>query len=153
MAARDTAGRKVRGTQSFVHTLSACWKRPSLTALEVLWRWVFGIPAAAAIVYEAMELVRHTPLNFAALKRITFLDPSGAAVTLSQAAAMLMGPVLHLALWLGPLLLIGWVLVSSFGRAAVLHRVDRRLHFRPGTLMVLQAMCSEPGESASTATP
>ena len=35
----------VRGTQSFVHTLSECWRRPSLTALEVVWRWAFGIPA------------------------------------------------------------------------------------------------------------
>ena len=34
----------IRGTQSFVHTLAACWKRPSLTALEVLWRWAFGDP-------------------------------------------------------------------------------------------------------------
>ena len=33
----------VRGTQSFVHVLATCWRRPSLTALEVAWRWAFGI--------------------------------------------------------------------------------------------------------------
>src|ERR1019366_10828360 len=50
----------VRGTQSFVHTLSACWKRPSLTALEVLWRWAFGAPAAALITYEFLRVLRET---------------------------------------------------------------------------------------------
>ena len=36
----------MRGTQSLVHTLGRCWRRPSLTGLEVLWRWVFGIAGA-----------------------------------------------------------------------------------------------------------
>ena len=46
---REAGGPVVRGTQSFVHTLSACWRRPSLTALEVLWRWAYGDPALVVI--------------------------------------------------------------------------------------------------------
>ena len=42
---------RVRGTQSFVHTLSECWRRPSLTALEVLWRWAYGVPALLVLRY------------------------------------------------------------------------------------------------------
>ena len=48
----------VRGTQSFVHTLSECWRRPSLTALEVLWRWAYGIPALLVLRYEAMRILQ-----------------------------------------------------------------------------------------------
>jgi hypothetical protein len=48
--------------------------------------------------------------------------------------------VLRVAEWLGPLLLVVWVMVSSLGRVAVLRRVDTRLQARPGTVMVLQAL-------------
>jgi hypothetical protein len=48
--------------------------------------------------------------------------------------------VLRVAEWLAPLLLVAWVVVSSFGRVAVLRRVDGNLQARPGTVMVLQAL-------------
>lgn len=130
----------VRGTQTFVYTLSACWKRPSLTVLEVLWRWVYGAPASAAVVYEGLRVVRETPVNLAALERVSILDPMGATATLAQTASVLMPPVLHVTEWLAPLLAMAWVLVSSLGRTAVLRRMDAELHARPGTLMVLQAL-------------
>lgn len=130
----------VRGTQSFVHTLTTCWKRPSLTALEVLWRWVFGAPAAALVAYEGLGVWRATPVDVAALRQMSVLDPMSAAATLMQATALLMPPTLRVAEWLVPLLLAGWIIVSSLGRVAVLRRVDARLHARPGTLMVLQAV-------------
>jgi hypothetical protein len=133
-------GAPVRGTQSFVHTMSACWRRPSLTALEVLWRWAFGVPALAAVMHEAMRVLRETPVNSAALERMSVLDPMAAAETLSQAAAALWPAVLHVAEWLGPALLAGWIVASGTGRGVVLHRVDARLHARPGTLMALQSV-------------
>jgi hypothetical protein len=120
--------------------LSACWKRPGLTALEVMWRWAFGAPAAALISYELLRVLRETRFDAGPLKRMSLLDPTGTAATLAQAAAVLMPPILRLAEWLGPLLLVAWVIVSSFGRGLVLRRVDPRLHARLGTLMVLQAV-------------
>ncbi len=53
----------MRGTQSFVHTLSECWRRPSLTALEVLWRWAYGIPVLLVLRYEGMKILQETPLT------------------------------------------------------------------------------------------
>jgi hypothetical protein len=129
----------VRGTQSFVQTLSACWHRPGLTALEVGWRWAFGAPAAALIAYEALRILHQTPVDFGALRQMSLLNPSDTAATLAQTAAVLMPPALHVAEWLGPLLLVAWVVVSSFGRGVVLHHVDTSLHARPVTLMMLQA--------------
>jgi len=130
----------VRGTQSFVYTMSACWRRPSLTALEVGWRWAYGVPAAALIVYEAMRVVGRVTLDTSALKRISVLDPMSSAETLAQAADALMPEVLRVAEWLAPLLLVVWVVVSSIGRTVVLRRVDGQLHARTGTLMALQAV-------------
>ncbi|HEY6414192.1 MAG TPA: hypothetical protein VIX42_10920 [Edaphobacter sp.] len=130
----------VRGTQSFVHTLSECWGRPSLTALEVLWRWAYGVPALLLLWHEAAKILNATPVDVAALRRMTIVDPMGAAETLVQTLAVLLPPVWQVAVWLVPLLLAGWVVVSSLGRTVVLRRADGRLHARPMTLMVLQAL-------------
>ncbi len=130
----------VRGTQSFVHTLSECWGRPSLTALEVLWRWLYGIPALLVLRYEAMRILSVTPVDMDALRRMTLADPISAAGTLAEAMAALLPSVWQVAVWLGPALVAGWVVVSSLGRTVVLRRADSRLHARPGTLMVLQAL-------------
>ncbi|MEO8735479.1 MAG: hypothetical protein ABI380_02970 [Edaphobacter sp.] len=130
----------VRGTQSFVHVLSQCWKRPSWTALEVLWRWVYGIPALLVLWYEAMRILKAVPLDVKALEAMSVLDPMASAKTLAEAIAVLTPPVMHVAVWLGPVMVIVWVLVSSVGRTVVLRRVDSRLHTRVGTLIVLQAV-------------
>jgi hypothetical protein len=130
----------VRGTQSFVHTLSECWRRPSLTALEVLWRWVYGIPALLVLWYEAAKILREAPVDFAALENMTILDPMGSATTLAKALKVLLPPVSRVALWLAPVMVVVWVVVSAVGRTMVLRRADGRLHRRVGTLIVLQAV-------------
>jgi hypothetical protein len=130
----------VRGTQSFVHTLSECWRRPSLTALEVLWRWAYGIPALLVLRYEGLKILQETSVDYAALRSMTVLDPMGAAGTVAKALMALLPPVLSVALWLAPLLVVVWVVVSSVGRTVVMRRVDGRLHARLGTLIVLQSM-------------
>jgi hypothetical protein len=134
----------VRGTQSFVRTLAACWRRPSLTALEVLWRWAYGVPALAAVGYEAMRVLRETRVDVGALERMSLFDPMGAAATLAEAGAVLLPPALRVAEWLGPVLLVAWVVASAVGRTVVLRRVSTlfgmRLHARVGALMVLQAV-------------
>jgi hypothetical protein len=130
----------VRGTQSFVHTLSECWRRPSLTALEVLWRWAYGIPALLVLWYEGSKILQETPMDFAALRSMTVLDPMGAAGTLAKAMEALLPAVLRVALWLAPVMVVVWVVVSSVGRTVVLRRVDGQLHRQLGTLIVLQAV-------------
>lgn len=130
----------VRGTQSFVHTMSACWVRPSLTGLEVAWRWAFGAPAAALVVYEALRVLGATQVDIGALRRMSVLDPMQVATTLTETANKLLPGAVHVAKWLVPLLLLAWVIVSSIGRTIVLRRVDPQLHARRVTLMALQAV-------------
>jgi hypothetical protein len=134
------AGGTVRGTQSFVHTLSECWRRPSLTALEVLWRWAYGIPVLLVLRYEALRILRETPVDIAALRNMTVLDPMASAATLAKAMQVLVPAALRVALWLAPVMVVAWVVMSAVGRTMVLRRVDGRLHSQIGTLIVLQAV-------------
>ncbi|HWZ52970.1 MAG TPA: hypothetical protein VNW54_16055 [Granulicella sp.] len=143
----------VRGTQSFVHTLSACWQRPGLTGLEVLWRWAYGVPALWVIGSRLKAiLAAHTQGTFElsrlGLDRALLADPVGALTAdpmgvvgkVTQAVAVLLPDVVRVAVWLAPVLLVAWVVVSAVGRTSVMRRVDARLSSRPGTLMLLQAI-------------
>ena len=130
----------VRGTQSFVHVLSEGWKHPSWTVLEVLWRWVYGIPALLVLWGEVTRILKIVPLDMAALRGMSVLDPMGSAKTLTDATVLLLPPVMQVLAWLGPVMVLVWVLVSALGRTVVLRRVDSTLHARVGTLIVLQAV-------------
>jgi len=130
----------VRATQSFVHVLSECWSRPSLTLLEVAWRWIYGIPALLLLWKLGSQLIASVPLNVAALEKMTVTQPLRAAETLAEAMVVLLPPVTRLAIWLVPLLLVVWVVWSSLGRTMVLRKIDSSLYARPWTLMVLQAI-------------
>jgi hypothetical protein len=136
----SSADGSVRGTQSFVRTLSECWSRPSLTAFEVLWRWLYGIPALVVLWIACRKILAETDVNVAALKAMTVTDPLHTSQTLAEAMAALLPPVSRVAVWLVPLLLGVWVVWSSIGRTFVLRRADSKLHARTGTMMVLQAI-------------
>src|SRR5579862_6800452 len=127
----------VRGTQSLVHTLGRCWRRPSLTGLEVLWRWVFGLPALWLMYVQVRRiLLAHTDgtmdLTRLGLDRKLMADPVGAmaadpmgvSAKIGDAVGVLLPDILHAALWVVPMLLVVWVTVSSVGRTAVLRRMD-----------------------------
>jgi hypothetical protein len=134
----SAADGSVRGTQSFVRTLSECWSRPSLTVLEILWRWTYGIPALLLLWHVGKRVLSGTSLDIPALQAMTVTKPLDAAQTLATAVAVLLPPVSREAVWLVPLLLLAWVIWSSAGRTLVLRRADGALHRRVGTMMVLQ---------------
>jgi hypothetical protein len=90
--------------------------------------------------YEALRILAQTPLDYSALKNMTVLDPMAAAAAMAKAMTALLPEVLRVALWLGPVLVVVWVVVSSVGRTVVLRRVDGALYARLGTLIVLQAL-------------
>jgi hypothetical protein len=132
----------VRGTQSFVHILRDCWRRPSLLALEVLWRWAFGIPFAALVVWEGWHIYAGTASQLAGtgMNDVSLLDPTRAAVIAADVYAILAPPVFHALLWLLPVGLVGWAAASGIGRSAVLRRYDPSLPRRWGALTILQLL-------------
>ncbi len=127
----------VRGTQSLVHVCLACWKRPSLLGWELLWRWAFGIPAAAILYFEATRIVAPVAVSLSGLSPT---DPEQAGLQLAAAAAALEPHVARTALWLGPLLAVAWAITSGLGRTAVLRRLDPGLRPVPLTLICLQLL-------------
>jgi hypothetical protein len=90
--------------------------------------------------YEALRILRETPVDIAALRNMTVLDPMGSAATLAKAMQVLVPAALRVALWLAPVMVVAWVVMSAVGRTMVLRRVDGRLHSQIGTLIVLQAV-------------
>jgi len=142
-----------RATQSFVGTLSGTWNRPSLTALEVAWRWSFGAPALVLVLYKVLQVLRTAtggtfdPARLGLDKVLLgdpvgalSADPMGAAAKFATAISLVLPGMEHFAVWLVPLLLVGWVVQSSVGRTTVLRRIDPAMHVRLGTVMVLQAI-------------
>lgn len=137
-----TAKATVRGTQSLVHTLAGCWSQPSLLALEVAWRWLFGAPALLLLYYEGARILAATAtrLEAAGIQQFSLLDPMRAAVVIADTFAILWPPVLHTVLWVLPLLAIGWSVVSGIGRNLVLRRYDPELPVKFLPLIVLQLL-------------
>lgn len=125
----------VRGTQSLLHICAACWKKPNLLGWELLWRWGFGLPAAAILCYHGIRIAGHVNLSGLSLS-----DPIEAGQQLALAAAAIKPEVVRVLGWLGPLLAVAWAIASGLGRSVVLERIDPRLRPAPFTLIVLQLL-------------
>jgi hypothetical protein len=142
MAVNGTVGKPVRSTQSFVHILGECWSRPSLVGLELLWRWLFGVPLLAVCVYEGLRIYAATSARLVAagIDQLSVMDPEHAAEITSDIYAILTPPIVRTAYWLIPVALLAWAIVSGIGRNAVLRRYDPSLPRRWATLSVLQLL-------------
>ena len=133
----------VRGTQSFVYVMQWCWRHPGVTALEVLWRWIYGSFALWLLWREGTAIVSgvtggRSDLASLGLEQVTITDPIGATARIATAFGLLLPSLQHVAAWVVPLLLAIWLVVSTLGRTAVLRRVDPAIRARPLTLGSLQ---------------
>ena len=52
----------LRGTQSLVGQMGWVIKRPALTAIEVGWRWVFGVPLLCVCWKQWLQVLAAYPL-------------------------------------------------------------------------------------------
>ena len=123
-----------------MHICADCWKRPNLLRWELLWRWGFGIPVAALLYQQGRTIAAAVALNPESLSNFSLSDPMGTGQQLTAAAAALAPLLLRTALWLGPLLMVVWAIVSGLGRSAVLLRLDSALRPAPLTLILLQLL-------------
>ena len=130
----------IRGTQSFLATIAECWKRPSLLGLELLWRWAFGIPAAAVLGWEAYRILSSVSLAGTGITHFSLIDTVAAAQILAATAHILLPPIRDVARWLLPALAVAWAVASGFGRSLVLRRYDPSLRFAPWLMVALQML-------------
>jgi hypothetical protein len=133
------ARERVRGTQSLVGQMGWVFARPSLTALEVLWRWVFGIPMLVVCYVEMQKIFALLPPDATGLTDFDIANPWMSSVKVAVAWDLYRPHVVELLRWLAPLAALAWVVVSGIGRNLVLKRMEQRLPLRPMAMMVLQA--------------
>jgi hypothetical protein len=113
----------LRGTQSLVGQMGWVFARPVLTALEVLWRWSFGIPFVIAALFEAIKILGELSPGAAGLSNFDAQNPWVAAAQLSNAWALYQLRVTAVVHWLLPLAALAWVVASGLGRSLVLKRI------------------------------
>ena len=133
-----------RVTQGFVGNLTWAWRHPSLSFMEIAWRWLFGAPALWLMWSVGQRVLATVPWQMTGVQRVSanqlLTDPMRAALAFSQFAALVLPELAAPARWLIPLLLVGWVLVSSIGRTLMLRRMDHELRPRMGTMLLLQTI-------------
>jgi hypothetical protein len=128
-----------RATQKLVDQMGWVFRRPSLTALEIAWRWVFGLPFLFVCWQQGMKILTALPPDATGLNDLDKQNPWVAAVQLADVWEHYQPPVAHLLQWLVPAAAVAWAVVAGLGRNLVLKRMEPGVPFRPIPMMVLQA--------------
>ncbi len=134
----------VRGTQSLVGQMGWVFARPVLTAIEVGWRWLVGLPVLAVCWIELRRIVSALPLETTGLTSINPQDPWVAAVQLDRAWQPYRPEVAAVLGWLLPVAALAWVVISGLGRSVVLWRLaqasGRPVRMRANVWMGMMAL-------------
>ena len=117
----------LRGTQSFVGVMAEIWGRPGLTATEILWRWLAGVPMLLLAWWCGSHALRGVPWHESALEAMTVFKPSEAADVMMQQLRITSPHVLPVARWWVPLALILWSAAATLGKTAIWERLDVQL--------------------------
>jgi hypothetical protein len=134
----------LRGTQFFVEHMGGVFLRPSLMAIELGWRWLFGIPLLLICWKQIQQILAAFPLESSGFSSLDAQNPWVAAVQLVHMVSFYEPHVLAVLRWLLPAAALAWVVVSGLGRNLLLRHMEShrtsRLAFRPTAMIVLQAM-------------
>jgi hypothetical protein len=129
----------VRGTQSAVGQMGWVFARPSLTAIEVSWRWLVGAPLLLVCWLQLQKILIALPPESTGLDKLDLQNPWVSAVRLDDAWELYRPHVTHVLGWLAPVAAAAWIVISALGRNLVMKRLEPRLPFRPAAMMALQA--------------
>jgi hypothetical protein len=131
-----------RGTQSFVHILAACWRRPSLLTTEILWRWLFGLPLLALLATASIRIWNQTApqIRDTGIFDFSLQMPMNGALSIAETYQILRDPILHALAWILPLAIVAAAVASGLGRNAVLRRYNPQLPWRPAASITLQLL-------------
>ncbi len=127
----------LRGTQSFVGTMAAIWKRPGLLALELLWRWTTAVPLLLLAGWAGSRALHGVHFDSAAMAAMTAFKPVEIGTTLQSQGTILLPALLPLARWFVPLALVVWAASSAWGRTAIWRRLNPSLRTRYAVLFGL----------------
>jgi hypothetical protein len=129
----------VRGTQLLVEHMGQVFRRPSLVAIEVSWRWALGIPLLCICWLQVQKILAAYPLADSGFNSLDTQNPWVAAVQLVGVWSYFQPHIFAVLHWLVPLAAAGWVVASGLGRNILLMRLQPRVRFRPIAFISLQA--------------
>jgi len=127
----------IRGTQSFVAIMGKVWRQPSLTSLEIGWRWCAGLFLLFIARQAFWGIGVEIGFDTTPLQNVTVFRPVAAIQTLQTVVEPVWKyalPTLH---WLLPLVIVLWLITAAFGRNVVLRHLDPTLHTRRFTNFLL----------------
>jgi hypothetical protein len=137
--AGPTKARPVRATQKLVDQMGWVFGHPSITAVEIAWRWLFGAPFLWVCFLQAKKILVVLPPSYTGLSNLDTQNPWVAVVQLADVWSRYEPYVAHALRWLVPSAAIAWSVVSGIGRGLVLKRIEPGLRFRPVAIIALQA--------------
>lgn len=131
-----------RGAATFAGVVAECWRRPGLLLRELVWRWLYGIPALAVVALACYHIYRVTygALQAAGAGQVSLDTPWQSAAIVAAVVPTVRPVIVGIAVWLLPLLGLGWAMAAGFGRNVVFRRYDPGLPWRPAALSCIQAM-------------
>jgi hypothetical protein len=129
----------IRGTQKLVDQMGWVFHRPWITAIEVGWRWLFGVPFLLVCWNLAQHILKTLPPEVAGLNSIDPQNPWIAATQLGEAWTRYEPLAASELRWIAPIAALAWIVISSVGRNVVFARIEPRMAFRPWALVPLQA--------------
>ncbi len=94
----------------------------------------------ALLCWQAARILSSVSLAHTGLDRFSLIDTAAAAQTISATADILLPPMRTIAVWIVPLLAIGWAMASGFGRSRMLREYDPTLRSAPWLLAAMQLL-------------
>ena len=113
--------------------------RPSLTALEVAWRWIFGAPLLAVCWIQAQHILTALRPETTGLNSLDLTNPWISSIKLAAAWDVYRPHIVAVLQWLAPIAAAAWIVLSALGRNLVIRRMEPGVAFRPFALIALQA--------------
>lgn len=130
------------GVMSFAGVVATCTRRPGLLLRELVWRWIYGIPALAILALACLHIYSQTAgaLHAAGVANISPGNPWQSAAIVAMVVQILRPFIQSIALWLLPLLGLGWAIASGIGRNIVFRSYQPGLPWQPVALSCVQGI-------------
>jgi len=113
-------------------------RHPAVVALEVGWRWLFGIPFLLVCWSRLQHVLTILPPEDSGLTSINAQNPWIAAGELSRAWWQYQPLIVNQLRSILPIAALTWILVSALGRSLALKAAEPRIRFRPTAMLLLQ---------------
>lgn len=114
-------------------------RHPAVVALEVGWRWLFGIPFLLVCLTRLKHVLTVLTPEQAGLTNINPQNPWIAAAQLSRVWWQYEPLVAHELRLIASIAVLAWLVISACGRNLTLKLTSPEVRFRPAAMMLLQA--------------